>query len=167
MRDALKYPLPFAPLPVGPGLTARALPNSFVSVLIHATRIQLFLSTKDAFGEVALGALALVKELLHQGATTSAIDHLCVPAITYAAHAKSVRLVKLFVEYGTRCDVTMGGEVSEAARSAGWTDFSPLHIAMESDPRAVMAVASQIYEKFRAGETGWADNVGGTARADK
>ena len=149
MRDALKYPLPFAPLPVGPGLTARALP-SFVSVLIHATRIQLFLSTRDANSEAALGALALVKELLHQGATTSAIDHLCVPAITYAAHAKSVRLVKLFVEYGTRCDVTMGGERAK--------DFSPLHIAVESDPRAVMAVASQIYEKFRAGETGWAEN---------
>ena len=67
-----------------------------------------------------------------------------------AAHAKSVRLVKLFVEFGTRCDVTMGGERAK--------DFSPLHIAMESDPRSVMAAASQIYEKFRAGETGWAEN---------
>ena len=45
-------------------------------------------------------------------------------ALLQAAHAKSVRLVKLFVEFGTRCDVTMGGE-----RAKG---FSPLFPMQES-----------------------------------
>lgn len=114
-----------------------------VPALSHAVRFYLFAAYKNPGSDDANTAFALVQALVEAGAATAGKDYRCVPALTYAAFFKSVRLVKLLVDHGARCDVAM-----EGPRTVG---YSPLHAAVEIDPRNTMATLAKLYESVRHG----------------
>ena len=116
-----------------------------VPVLSHAVRFYLFAAYKSPGSDDARAAFALVKALAEAGAATAGKDYRCVPALTYAAFFKSVRLVKLLVDHGARCDMAM-----EGPRTVG---YSPLHAAVEIDPRATMTTLAKLYESVHHGLT--------------
>ena len=114
-----------------------------VPVLSHVVRVYLFHAYSKPGGEGARSAYALIQALVEAGAATTARDHSCVPVLTYAAFFKSVRLVQLLVDHGARCDTAMDGPKTRG--------YSPLHAAIESDPRSTMATLARLYETIRHG----------------
>ena len=124
--------------------------TSLTPVLSHTVRIYMFLAHQNPLdpvynrghdGEQSGTSFALIQALLEQGAATSAMDPSCVPPMIYAAYFKSVRLVKLLVDHGARCDVGIGGPKTRG--------YSPLHAAAESDPRATMSTLAKLHEAVR------------------
>jgi hypothetical protein len=105
--------------------------------LLHATRVHLYAAGGDMHSAQSNISLALVLELLEQGADANARDYVCFTPLLYAAHAKSIRLSKLLVEYGARCD----------------TSPYTLHVATYGEARTVFFTMGKFYETVRLGMT--------------
>ena len=120
---------------IDPGVAVPFLGHT-TPALLHATRVHLYTAGGDMHSAQTSTSLSLIRELLEQGADVNARDYSCFTPLLYAGHAKSIRLSKLLVEKGARCD------------ASPYT----LHVATYSDPRTVLFTMGKFYERC---DLGW------------
>ena len=105
------------------------------AAILHATRVHLYAAGNDMRSADSKASLSLIRELLNQGADPNSMDYVCFPPLLYAVHAKSLRLTKLLIEHGARCDA----------------EPLTLYLALHIDERIVVNTMGKMYEKVRLG----------------
>ena len=124
-----------------------------VSALVHVAKVHIFMRSSvnrtlaEAAGHNLDVVLNLAEVLLVRGADANVADPHCLTPLHYAVWARDAALTRLLLRHGARCDAGMG-------LLSGWT---PLHLAVDADPRSTFTQLAQLRAAQERGE--WVDAI--------